>query len=248
MKEREIFSGVITTVPFVLRLDGRSFHRFSREGGYAKPYDTAFSRCMIKTVQALFEDSGLSPSFAYTFSDEISLYITSPIFDCRIEKLVSIAAGVASSAFTLFSGAQRPLSFDCRVVPIDKNQLVTYLACRQAEAWRNHINGYAHKLLRDMGLSTTDAQRRLNGMKSAELHELAFSLGVNLADTPTWQRRGIAMYRSIAVKDGYNPVSLEMVHVSRRVSVIDKELPLFKTPYGALWLAERLSLSPSFDE
>ncbi|MCZ9313602.1 MAG: tRNA 5'-guanylyltransferase [Methanocorpusculum sp.] len=241
MKDREIFSGLITTVPFVLRLDGRSFHHVSRDAGYAKPYDTAFSRSMVKTTQALLENSGLAPSFAYTFSDEISLYITSPVFDCRVEKLVSIAAGFASSAFTLFSGVQNPLSFDCRVVPLDESRLAAYFAWRQAEAWRNHINGYAHRLLMDTGLSATAAQRKLDGMKSCDLHELAFSFGVNLAETPAWQRRGTAVYRLVVEKDGYNPVSQEAVRVHRRVSVIDEDLPLFKTPEGASWLAARLS-------
>ncbi|HJJ96085.1 MAG TPA: tRNA 5'-guanylyltransferase [Methanocorpusculum sp.] len=243
MKDREIFSGLITTVPFVLRLDGRSFHHLSRDAGYDKPYDTVFSGSMVKTAQALLEDSGLAPSFAYTFSDEISLYITSPVFDCRVEKLVSVAAGFASSAFTLFSGTHHPLSFDCRIVPIAEGQLAAYLAWRQAEAWRNHINGYAHKLLTDTGLSATAAQRRLDGMKSSELHELAFSFGVNLAETPAWQRRGMAVYRSVVEKDGYNPVSREAVRVLRRVPVIDEDLPLFKTPEGASWLAARLSFA-----
>jgi tRNA(His) 5'-end guanylyltransferase len=243
MKDREIFSGLITTIPFVLRLDGRAFHHLSKNAGYAKPYDPAFSRNMVKTAQMLFENSGLTPSFAYTFSDEISLYIKSPIFECRVEKLVSITAGFASSAFTLFSCTKNPISFDCRVVPMDKEQLATYLAWRQAEAWRNHINGYAHKLLTDTGLSAASAQQKLDGMKSSDLHELAFSFGVNLAETPTWQRRGTAVYRSITVKEGYNPVFQKEVNSLRRVSVIDEELPLFKTQEGASWLASCLSSS-----
>jgi len=241
MKDREIFSGLITTVPFVLRLDGRSFHHLSRDVGYGKPYDRVFSENMVKTARALLEDSGFAPSFAYTFSDEISLYITSPVFDCRVEKLVSVAAGLASSAFTLFSSVQHPLSFDCRVVPIDEGQLAAYLAWRQAEAWRNHINGYVHKLLMDTGLSATAAQRRLDGLKSSMLHELAFSFGVNLAETPAWQRRGTAVYRSVVETDGYNPISREAVRVLRRVPVVDEDLPLFKTPEGVSWLATRLS-------
>ncbi|HJK15794.1 MAG TPA: tRNA 5'-guanylyltransferase [Methanocorpusculum sp.] len=245
MKDREIFSGLITTVPFVLRLDGRSFHHLSRSNGYAKPYDPVFSRCMVQTAQAMLENSGLAPSFAYTFSEEISLFVTSPVFDCRVEKLVSVAAGFASSAFTLFSRSDVPLSFDCRVVPVDEGHLAEYLAWRQAEAWRNHINGYAHKLLMDTGLSATAAQRKLDGMKSSDLHELAFSFGVNLAETPAWQRRGTAVYRSVVEKEGYNPVSQEVVRVLRRVPVIDENLPLFKTPEGVSWLAACLTSAGS---
>lgn len=241
MKDREIFSELITTIPFVLRLDGKSFHHVSRDAEFAKPYDPVFSRAMTETARALLEGSGLAPSFAYTFSDEISLYIPSPVFNCRVEKLVSVAAGFASSAFTLSLGASAPLAFDCRVVPLDTGQLSAYLAWRQAEAWRNHINGYAHKLLMDSGMSATAAQRKLDGLKSSQLHELAFSFGVNLAETPAWQRRGTAVYRSVVEKGGCNPITGETVRVLRRVSVIDEDLPLFKTPEGVSWLAVRIS-------
>ncbi|MDR3102399.1 MAG: tRNA 5'-guanylyltransferase [Methanocalculaceae archaeon] len=241
MKDREIFSGLITTVPFVLRLDGRSFHHYSRDAGFVKPYDPQFSKAIAETARVLIEESGLVPSFAYTFSDEISLYIATPIFDCRVEKLVSVAAGFASAAFTLFTGAATPLAFDCRVIPLSERQLPAYLAWRQAEAWRNHINGYAHKLLVDTGLSATAAQRKLDGMRSSDLHELAFSFGVNLAETPAWQRRGTAVYRMAVEKDGYNPITNEKMCTLRHISVIDGNLPLFKTPEGTAWLAERLS-------
>ncbi|MDU9375453.1 hypothetical protein McpSp1_00250 [Methanocorpusculaceae archaeon Sp1] len=242
MKDHEIYSGLITTVPFVLRLDGRSFHHFSRDQGFEKPYDPQFSKAMAQTTASLLSDSGLAPSFAYTFSDEISLYIATPVFDCRVEKLVSVAAGFASSAFTLHAGADSPLSFDCRVVPLAEFQLPKYLAWRQAEAWRNHMNGYAHKLLTDTGLSATVAQRKLDGMKASELHELAFSFGVNLSETPAWQRRGTAVYRTLVERDGYNPMTKETVRVLRRTITIDEDLPLFKTPEGAAWLAERIAV------
>lgn len=242
MKDREIYSGLITTTPFVLRLDGRSFHHFSRDAGCEKPYDSRFTRAMTDTAVSLIESSGLSPLFAYTFSDEISLYIATPVFDCRVEKLVSVAAGFTSSAFTLFSKTSSPVSFDCRIVPIAPAQLSAYLSWRQAEAWRNHVNGYAHKLLMDTGLSVTAAQRKLDGMNSAHLHELAFSFGVNLSETPAWQRRGTAVYRTMAVKDGYNPVKDELVRVLRRICVVDENLPFFKTPEGEAWLAEKLQV------
>lgn len=240
MKEREIFSGLTTTYPFILRLDGRSFHHFSKTCLYDRPYDREFSDAMAKTAEALVNDSGLGPIFAYTFSDEISLYLRTSVFECRVEKLVSVAAGFASSAFTLATGSSSPIAFDCRVVPVAEDQLSGYLAWRQAEAWRNHINGYAHKLLMDTNLSATAAQRKLDGCKSSELHELAFSFGINLSETPAWQRRGIAVYKSGVEKEGYNPVTGEKVLVQRRVSVVDYDLPLFKTPEGKVWLKERV--------
>ncbi|MDO5846468.1 MAG: tRNA 5'-guanylyltransferase, partial [Methanocorpusculum sp.] len=99
-------------------------------------------------------------------------------------------AAYAASAFTLAAGADEPLAFDARIVPIAENQLADYLAWRQAEAWRNHINGWCQKILTDDGLSASKAQKKLDGLNAAGLHELAFAHGLNLADTPAWQRRG----------------------------------------------------------
>jgi len=239
MKDREIFSRLTTTLPFILRLDGRAFHTFT--SAYEKPFDDRFSACFVKTAESLFADSGLSPDLVYTFSDEISLFLQKPVFDCRVEKLVSVAAAHAASAFTLAAGANHPVSFDARIVPISRDQLVPYLAWRQAEAWRNHINGYCQKLLTDSGLSAAQAQRKLDGMNAGALHELAFQAGINLASTPAWQRRGIAVYRGTVQKMGYNPKTGESAPVTRNVSVVDRELPLFKTPAGQNWVMEKIT-------
>ena len=239
MKDREIFAGLSTTVPFVLRLDGRSFHRFSKDR-YKKPYDKVFSDAMVKTARALITDSGLSPSFAYTFSDEISVYVPASVFDCRVEKLLSVSAAFASSAFTLYAGAEQPLAFDSRVIPMEVGLFPAYLSLRQAEAWRNHMNGYAQKLLLDEGVSPTHAQKQLDGMNAAALHEFAFSRGVNLASTPAWERRGICIYRDTVMREGYNPITDEHVSVQRIVPVVDEEVPLFKTPEGTAWVLSKI--------
>ncbi len=239
MKDREIFSRLATTLPFVLRLDGRSFHTFTSV--YEKPFDENFSDCFVKTAEALFSKSGLSPDFVYTFSDEISIFIQKPVFDCRVEKLVSVAAAYASSAFTLYADVETPQSFDARIIPIAKDQLPAYLAWRQAEAWRNHINGYCQKLLTDSGLSASKAQKKLDGMNAGALHELAFEHGINLSQTPAWQRRGIAVYRGTIEKMGFNPMTGVSTLVTRNVSVIDKHLPLFKTQAGRDWIWEKIS-------
>lgn len=239
MKDREIFAGLSTTVPFVLRLDGRSFHRFSKDR-YKKPYDKLFSNAMVKTALALITDSGLSPSFAYTFSDEISLYLPTTVFDCRVEKLVSVSAAFASSAFTLYAEATEPLAFDARIIPIEEGLFPAYLSWRQAEAWRNHMNGYCQKLLLDDGVSSADAQRKLDGMNASALHEFAFAHGINLASTPAWERRGICVYRKVVMREGYNPILDEQVTVPRIVAVVDEDVPLFKTPEGTDWVLSKI--------
>jgi len=245
MKDREIFSRLTTTVPFIIRLDGRAFHTLSAK--YEKPFDERFSQMFIQTAKALLVESGLSPDLIYTFSDELSIYISKPIFEARVEKLVSISAGFASSAFSIAANIETPIAFDSRIIPLPESQLSEYLAWRQAEAWRNHINGYCHKILMDTGLSPSIAQKQLDGMHADKLHELAFKHGVNLAKTPAWQRRGIAIYHGQIEKTGFNPISRENVTVLRNTAVVDKDIPLFKSPDGKKWLVSKLSFSSPTD-
>ena len=91
-------------------------------------------------------------------------------------------------------------------------------------------------------MTSTQAQRKLDGMNAGALHELAFENGINLAATPAWQRRGIAVYRGTVEKMGYNPKTGESAPVTRNVAVIDRDLPLFKTPAGQKWVAEKILL------
>src|SRR5262249_19871664 len=84
----------------VLRLDGRSFSRFTEER-FEKPFDAKFHELMLKTTQILVEE--LQASYAYTESDEISLLFPRAwgLFDRELEKTVSVSAGIASAAFSL---------------------------------------------------------------------------------------------------------------------------------------------------
>jgi tRNA(His) 5'-end guanylyltransferase len=150
----------------------------------------------------------------------------------RIEKIDSVLASFASSALTLALDLSEPVAFDARVIPITPELVRPYLVWRQQEAWRNHINGWSQKVLKDEGYSAQEAASMLHMMKAADLHELCFQRGVNLAHTPAWQRRGILVYRTVIEKEGYNPKTQEKTNTTRRVIFIDKDIPLFDTPNG----------------
>ncbi|MCK7483776.1 MAG: hypothetical protein M0C28_47380 [Candidatus Moduliflexus flocculans] len=112
-----------------------------------------FSDAMVQVCTSLVADSGLNPDFAFTFSDEISLYFTQLPFSGRVEKIDSVSASFAASSLTLALGVHNPLSFDARVIPATPDYAMEYLANRQNEAWRNHLNGYCQQALVEDGLS-----------------------------------------------------------------------------------------------
>ncbi len=195
MRDREIYAALTALPPLYVRLDGRAFHRLARALDLARPFDERFAGAMASVARRLVADAGASPVFAYTFSDEISCFFTELPFGGRVEKIDSVLAAFAASALTIELGLDEPVAFDARVVFVDPASAHAYLAGRQAEAWRNHINAYAQAVLVGDGLSPREAASRLRGLASPALHELAFRHGVNLAETPAWQRRGTLVYR-----------------------------------------------------
>jgi tRNA(His) 5'-end guanylyltransferase len=236
MEEREIFGNLAIVPPIFVRLDGRSFHRLARRLSLGRPFDERFSRAMAEVSARLLTESGLSPLFAYTFSDEISLYFPVLPFRGRVEKIDSVLASFAASALTIALPADRPLAFDGRVILASRDFVPEYLVVRQQEAWRNHLNAYCQAALLAEGMRPTEVARRLSGMRSEELHEFMFARGVNLAKTPAWQRRGVLVYRRQEHRKGFDPCAGEPVEVSRRVITVERDLPLFTNPEGKAFL------------
>jgi tRNA(His) 5'-end guanylyltransferase len=236
MENREIFSNITTVPPVFVRLDGRAFHRLTAKSGFKKPFDDRFNNAMVAVCIALAGDSGLSPAFAYTFSDEISCYLTKLPFSGRVEKIDSVAASFAASALTLALGVTEPLAFDARIVQATPESAIEYMVNRQAEAWRNHINAYCQQALITDGMSATRAAEALKGMPAHEMHELMHARGANLAKTPAWQRRGVLVRRTLTEKEGYNPITKKTVVVERSAVIADRNLPLFTTPEGKEFL------------
>jgi len=240
MENRELFAAITTVPPVFVRVDGRAFHRLARTLRLVKPFDDRFSHAMATVAESLVKDSGLSPAFAYTFSDEISLYLPKLPFLGRIEKIDSVIASFAASALTLALECPIPISFDARVIPATPRFTIEYLINRQDEAWRNHINAYCQQALIADGMKSRQAAAKLKGMQSKELHDLMYKRGINLSRTPAWQRRGVMVYRIETLKEGYNPVKDEKVMTKRTTIVIDRDLPLFTSPEGRKLLQDMI--------
>ena len=238
MENREIFSTITALPPVFVRLDGRAFHRLADVLGLERPFDEFFHKAMVTACTALVADSGLNPDLAYTFSDEISLYFTKLPFSGRVEKLDSVAASYTASSFTLALGGTTLVAFDARVIPATPEYAKEYLANRQAEAWRNHINAYCQQALIEEGMNPKKAQEHLTGLPAKALHEMMHERGFNLATTPSWQRRGTLVYKKLTEKEGFNPITKETVITERSAVVAESDLPLFTSPEGQAFLSD----------
>ena len=105
MKEYENISRIYLTKrsPVIIRIDGKAFHSITK--GFIRPFDKMLMETMAETAKFLAENiSGCK--LAYTQSDEISLLLTDydtiktqPWFENNLQKLVSIAASMATLQF-----------------------------------------------------------------------------------------------------------------------------------------------------
>ncbi|MDD2777960.1 MAG: tRNA(His) guanylyltransferase Thg1 family protein [Methanocellales archaeon] len=236
MEDREIYSNIRAVPPIAIRVDGRNFKKLLKN--FKKPYDKKFIAAMADATELLMRESGLTPRFAYIFSDEINLFFLKLPFQGRIEKLDSVVSSFLASALSLT--LKTTISFDAKVIPLSERDIHKYLELRQAEAWRNHVNSYGYYALLEDGLSKLDAALNMKGMNSKEIHDMLFERGINLAETPTWQRRGILICKETYQKPGYDPKKHLRV-LSRRSKVIqDWEIPLFSTEEGKKLIDELL--------
>jgi len=230
--KHEIFSQlqIPPDAPFFVRLNGRRFQAVSEKVSVEKPFDERFAKCLTAAAKAVFQ-SGFSPTLIYVASDEINvLFLYNAPFMGRVEKINSVLASVASSAFSLsvlkLFKKDLVVAFDSRIVVSSHEKNLEYLCWRQSEAWRNHNNAYAYWLLRKMGLKPSKAAERLKSLKTRDLHELLFKHGVNLAQTPAWQRRGILIYRKPYQKQ------VGELMVTRKRIIENWNLPLFSSTEG----------------
>jgi len=235
MRECEIFSSL--RVPcgskIVVRIDGRKFSNLSHDLGLEKPYDEHFKDLIIETSKDFFKE--FSPTFIYTFSDEINILLAEVPFGGRIEKLDSVFASFIAGSFTknIFKtneSIEKPISFDSRIIPLQKEGIVEYFKERQDEAWRNCMNGYAYWTLRDEH-SKKEAMEILRNKKSNELHDILFKKGTNLAELPAWQRRGIGIYKKEILVEGYNPIEEKTAKSIRKRVYVDYDLPIFDVEF-----------------
>lgn len=202
MKEYEFQSRtrLLKRTPVVIRLDGKSFHTFTR--GLEKPFDEDFINIMQNTMLELCENIQ-GCVLGYVQSDEITLVLidyqnrdTCAWFDNQVQKIVSVSAAMAtlsfnrlfnelwieSDRFQLLEDKRFKAVFDSRVFNLPKHEVINNLIWRQQDATRNSINGLAQSLF---------PHKELQGIKSNDLQDkMLTEKDVNWNNLPTTLKRG----------------------------------------------------------
>lgn len=206
VKKFELADELLPNCWILVRLDGRSFSRFTREHGYEKPNDRRgvelMNQCALRCCKE-FQDV----CFATGQSDEFSFVLSraSNLWNRRASKLQSYFASYFSSCFVFhwkeFFG-ELPLSyppmFDCRAVcyPAMEN-IRDYLSWRQADCHINNLYNTAFwALVSKAGQSEREANETLRGTNSAQKNEILFErFSINYNDEPEVYRKGSILYQ-----------------------------------------------------
>ncbi|MBD5463283.1 MAG: guanylyltransferase [Lachnospiraceae bacterium] len=225
--EQSLDQIILPETYMVARLDGRGFTHLTKElCKFEVPFDERFRDLMIETVKALM-DCGFKVIYGFTESDEISLLFSpnEDTFGRKVRKYNSTLAGEASAAFSLALG--RVATFDCRLIPLPNIEKVQdYFLWRQEDAHRNSLNAHCYWMLRKEEKTVHQATNELEGKSVSYKNELLFSRGINYNQLPSWQKRGVGLWKEQYEKQGYNPISDTAETAIRNRIKVEYELPI----------------------
>lgn len=182
-------------LPVLARIDGRSFHSFTR--GMDRPFDRSFSAAMVATTMALVRETGAC--MGYTQSDEITLAWHSEShksqiwFDGRVAKMTSQLAAQATVLFyrivveRMPQYADRMPTFDARVwnVP-NRTEGANVFLWREWDATKNSLS---------MAAAAHYSPKQLHKINGAQKHDMLMAAGVNWNDYPAIFKRGAYVQR-----------------------------------------------------
>lgn len=199
----------------IIRVDGKAFHTLTRQ--YDRPFDEDMIRIMDNVALDLCQNLQ-NVHLAFVQSDEVSVLMTdfaSPqteaFFDGNIQKIVSVAASVATASFAKSIAGlliERAMSFksldkftdgetikyglfDARVFTVpDPVEVQNYFVWRQQDATRNSLQMVAQSMY---------SHKELKGKKGDQLHEMLFQKGVNWNNYPVGCKRGKVVCKTITI-------------------------------------------------
>lgn len=221
----------------VIRIDGKAFHTYTRH--LARPFDAPFMADMDATAAALCTEIQ-GAACAFVQSDEISVIVTDfgtittdAWFDGNVQKIVSLAASIATAAFNRRVwdvdnrrvGSAPTLAtahFDARVFTIpDRIEVTNYLVWRQQDATRNSVQ---------MAAQAHYSHRELHGCNQSVMQDMLHAKGVNWNDYPVGFKRGRMIVREAYGDADGGPCGLSVL----RHRWVVQEPPIFTQDRGYL--------------
>ncbi|AHN66639.1 tRNA-His guanylyltransferase [Bacillus phage Bcp1] len=209
-------------MPVIVRIDGKAFHTYTK--GMNRPFDSTLAYTMWETCQYLAKNV-MGCKLAYTQSDEISLLITNyeklttqSWFDNNLQKIVSVAASLATAKFNEVMRESYPKKelalFDARAWVLPQDEVNNYFLWRQQDATKNSIS---------MVAQANFPHKALQGLNGKQLQDkLMLEKDINWNDLPVWQKRGVCIVKEFYTKNG----------ALRSRWAVDENTPVFSQDTG----------------
>lgn len=232
------------TRPWVMRLDGRAFHTFTR--GLERPFDSRYRQCMVEAMTSLAKE--FRPNLAFQQSDEITLAFLVPpkegknrLFGMRLEKLCSIGAATATLAFNRAVWELLPEKrdwdalFDARCYNTDTPE--DHILWRQIDCVRNSVA---------MVAQANFSHKQLHGVGHVEMLEMLDKIGKRWSNCEDWQRYG-TFARKISMERLLTDQELEKISPEFRPTgpVVRSQIELVSRKFDSRMLT--LSTKPTKD-
>ena len=188
--ERLSESQLTPNLPIVVRLDGKSFSKYTSR--LERPYDLKLIELMQNTCKHLMKISH-NIKVAYQQSDEITLIISNdydnPVeYSGRVQKLCSILAAecsvyFATHAYILENALHDHPVFDCRIFNVpDWVEASNAVLWREQDATKNSIQ---------LAGQSNFSHKEMQGLKNNQVQEkLLLEKNINWNDYPASFKRG----------------------------------------------------------
>ncbi|MDA3779460.1 MAG: tRNA(His) guanylyltransferase Thg1 family protein [Bacteroidales bacterium] len=202
----------------IIRIDGKCFSSYTK--GCEKPFDMGLVDDMNETAKYLCKNIQ-GAEIGFVQSDEISILLTDfathqteAWFDGNIQKIVSVAASMATAKFNqlrfirLWNETNIPsdqpvepidlwnklAEFDARTFTIpSKTEIMNYFIWRQQDTVRNSISSVAQDLY---------STKELDGKNMSVQQEMIFQKGINWNNYDSVLKRGRFIFKERYDKQG----------------------------------------------
>jgi tRNA(His) 5'-end guanylyltransferase len=218
---------LLSKLPTVISVNGRGFSKVTSL--LDKPYDPQFTECMIKTALKLSTEIE-GTVFCYYYGDEIILITrndqtldTSPWFDNKLQKIVSISSSLSTLYFNKYSSAMglnliSDSLFSSQVFTVPNIiEAINTIICKQQHNFYLSVHfACFYELLKKY--DKNNIKEMLAGLSIDEKIDILFQeSNINFNNYPQVYRRGAACYKTPKVVDG----------VLKNKWVINTDLPIF---------------------
>lgn len=177
MKAYENKDRVDTSLPIIVRLDGKNFSSFTRE--LEKPFDNRLIEVFRLSSKELLEK--VQGNLAYHQSDEISLYFKDGIlFHGKIQKITSVFSSMLTNIFSTHLAFYLPnrecAVFDCRVFNLpDTHEVANYFYWREEDCFKNAVSSISYKYFSKNSLLNVNTKQKIENLNKLGVNVYSYS-------------------------------------------------------------------------